>query len=88
MWSHFLICIYFLQGPRGERKGKSLRRDAEAEHSKVNPMPLQKTFGVEIFTFPPLCPLPLTKGGAFNLTQIGWLETTSYIKFFCLQVKE
>ena len=87
MWSRFLICISFLQGPRGERKGKSLRCDAEAEHSKVNPMPLQNPFGEEIFTFPPICPLPLAKGGACNLTQIGWLETTSYIIFSACKLR-
>ena len=44
------------------------------EHSKVNPSAnfsegRLQFGGRNIFTFPPLCPLPLTKGGAFTLRQ-------------------
>ena len=51
-------------------KGKELAVRSGNEHSKVKPSTnfsegRLQFGGRDIFTFPPLCPLPLTKGGAF-----------------------
>ena len=56
------------------QSGKELAVRSGNEHSKVNPSAnfsegRLQFGGREVFTFPPLCPLPLTKGGAFTLWQ-------------------
>ena len=81
------LYLFFAVAPAASARERVCDAMRQAEHSKVNPMPLQNPFGEEIFTFPPLCPLPLAKGGACNLTQIGWLETTSYIIFSACKLR-
>ena len=55
---------------RAQGKGRAVR--CGSEHSVANPSQHLRwgrlSFGGrEVLTFPPLCPLPLTKGGAFYL---------------------
>ena len=55
-------------------QGKSLRCEVATSIARSIPPPISakgrlQFGGREVFTFPPLCPLPLTKGGAFFLRQ-------------------
>ena len=80
------LYLFFLQGPRGERKGKGVRHEAVSEYSTANPSPLQKNFWRRDILHPLPCP-PLAKGEGVDFANCV-VENHFVYQFFRLQIKE